>query len=130
MALTDADVTSDGSDVTVDLTWLSSYALSPATIGCRFRSRAMAGRRKTTACPHSGRIPTTKWITGTQVRDRHIIHIPDRPRAAEIHVVVYDAFNRSRLPVLDDRLQGDGQRQSALIGRLNLEGGEAQVAAR
>jgi 4-amino-4-deoxy-L-arabinose transferase-like glycosyltransferase len=119
MALAKADVTAAADDVTVSLTWLPlrpilrDYRVSVQIQGAGWLAQD-------DSAPALGAIPTTKWIADTPVMDRHHINIRERGAGpAEIHVVVYDAFNRSRLPVLDDRF--DGQHAPLPIGRLNLD---------
>ena len=119
MALANADVSAVADNVTVNLSWLPlrpilhDYRISVQIQGAGWQAQD-------DSAPALGAIPTTKWIAGARVMDRHHINIPElHTGQAEIHVIVYDAFNRSRLAVLDDRF--DGQRTSLPLGRLILD---------
>jgi len=62
--------------------------------------------------PGSGTLPTTSWLTGEYVRDRHEIAIkPEAPPGEYlIEVGLYEATSGARLPLLDEKGQIQGDR--------------------
>ena len=75
MALANADVSGIADDVTVNLTWLPlgpilhDYRISVQIQGAGWQAQD-------DSAPALGAIPTTKWIAGAWVMDRHHINIP------------------------------------------------------
>jgi hypothetical protein len=61
--------------------------------------------------PGGGTLPTTSWLTGEYLGDRHEIAIkPEAPPGEYlIEVGLYEAIGGARLPVLDEggQVQGD-----------------------
>lgn len=56
--------------------------------------------------PAMGAIPTLKWISGSTIRDRHLVQVsPDAyaGQALGVSLALYDAFTNRPLPVLDER---------------------------
>ena len=55
--------------------------------------------------PALGAIPTLKWIRGSQVMDRHLLHIPEDFTGVEVHaaLVAYERFRMTSLIPLDRR---------------------------
>ncbi|MBS1252274.1 MAG: hypothetical protein MAG451_01312 [Anaerolineales bacterium] len=120
MALVGADWHAEGSEVVVDLAWVSlkplvrDYTVSVQLLG------ESGWRAQHDGTPALGAIPTLKWVRGTRVVDRHRIELPEEAEGpAELQISVYDAFTQTPLGVLDDRFQRAGQGQAAVIGRSN-----------
>jgi hypothetical protein len=66
--------------------------------------------------PVNGLMPTTSWLPGQEVLDRHAVILPTQLEGDQLDIVVglYDPTTLERLPV-------DGGGDSALIGRLFVE---------
>lgn len=62
--------------------------------------------------PGGGTLPTTSWLAGEYLRDRHEIAIKPEATSGEylIEVGLYEAINGERLPVLDEEGQVQGDR--------------------
>jgi mannosyltransferase len=62
--------------------------------------------------PGGGTLPTTGWLTGEYLRDRHEIAIKPEAPSGEylIEVGLYEAISGARLPVLDEEGQVQGDR--------------------
>jgi hypothetical protein len=120
MALTGVSTNALGREVTVDLSWLS---LQPLVRDYRVSVQLQGDgwQAQDDSAPALGAIPTTKWIGGNEVMDRHRIALPPGASGqAEVHVVVYDAFSRTRLAVLDDRFQAEGQRVTPRVAGVTI----------
>ncbi len=62
--------------------------------------------------PGGGTLPTTSWLAGEYLRDRHEIAIKPEAPSGEylIEVGLYEAISGARLPVLDEEGQVQGDR--------------------
>jgi len=62
--------------------------------------------------PGGGTLPTTSWLTGEYLRDRHEIAIKSETPSGEylIEVGLYEAISGERLPILDEEGQVQGDR--------------------
>jgi hypothetical protein len=62
--------------------------------------------------PGGGTLPTTGWLAGEYLRDRHEIAIKSEAPSGEylIEVGLYEAINGARLPALDEEGQVQGDR--------------------
>lgn len=93
-----------GQTIHIDLHWealrpiVNDYTIKVDVIGPNWQWRAQSD-----ATPAGGAIPTLKWITGSQIWDRHTLHIPPdaAPGPAQVVLAVYDAFTQRTLPIFD-----------------------------
>lgn len=118
MALTGVQTNWNGDDLIVDLTWLSlrpqshDYTVSVQLYGDGWRAQ-------TDSVPGLGAIPSTKWIRGTVIPDRHRIRVPQGTTGPiDVQVTVYDTFRQTPLAVLDERFQRAGQGLAPLVERM------------
>jgi len=110
--VTPADVLHPGGDVVVDLTFFSTQAnthdrvVKVDIIGPEFAWRVQSDH-----IPATGAIPTLKWLTGWEVKDRHRFEIPvdAAPGPVRAELVVYDHFTNEVLPLLDPAVAEQGE---------------------
>ncbi len=104
MILVGSSIQHIGSQLKVDLQWLSARPLTHDDI-VSVRLQGNAYRSAHDGEPALGALPTLKWIAGSLVTDRHPFDLGGYEGALRGSVVVYDAFTEEPLPPLDERYE-------------------------
>jgi hypothetical protein len=98
-----------GEALTVELHFLAARPITQ-DLAVRVDLAGAGWRVVSEGTPVGGAIPTLKWIAGSRLTDRRTLTIPaDAPSgAAELGLLLYDAFTQQALPILDRDLAASG----------------------
>jgi 4-amino-4-deoxy-L-arabinose transferase-like glycosyltransferase len=117
-----ADAVQAGTPLTVDLHWQAlgdldkDYTVFVHLVGGYNPATGGPVWAQDDSWPLAGGHPTTRWLPGQVVVDRHVVEVPEGtpPGVYQIHVGLYDALTGERLSV------ADADQERIVIGEIEL----------